>query len=260
MDWVGIDNQASIAVLVASFLISAILESRWPARPLTESTERRWGTHGLLFLCSIVPATLLMRVSPLVVALASVNNSWGVLNREWMPGWVRIAAAILLLDAFHYFAHRFFHSFEVLWRVHEVHHSDHDYDISTSFRFHPVEVMATQGLYLGVIFLMAPPVVAVFFAGLHTSLLNAFVHTNVSLPANLERWMRLVFITPDVHRIHHSTDFQDQNRNFGQTFVFWDRLFGSYRDNPSSPDTGVEGVTQTGVLEMLAGPFRRRAQ
>jgi sterol desaturase/sphingolipid hydroxylase (fatty acid hydroxylase superfamily) len=179
---------------------------------------------------------------------------------------VRCAATILLLDLLNYAAHRTFHSVSFLWRVHEVHHSDPDYDVSTAARFHPIEVVGVQGAHLAVIALLAPPALAVFIAGLLTEVLNLFVHANASLPGWVERWLRIVFITPDLHRIHHSEDIGEQQRNLGQTFAFWDRLFGTFQqDEPRAGEitTGLKGFQNAesfGLGFMLMGPFQSRPQ
>ena len=120
----------------------------------------------------------------------------------------------------------------LLWRVHEVHHSDPDYDVSTAARFHPIEVVSVQGAYLAAVALLAPPPIAVFLSELLTVVLNLFAHANASFPRKVEKCLGIVFMTPDVHRIHHSADEADHSRNFGQTFIWWDRIFGTYLSQP----------------------------
>jgi sterol desaturase/sphingolipid hydroxylase (fatty acid hydroxylase superfamily) len=150
----------------------------------------------------------------------------------------------------------------LLWRIHEVHHSDADFDVSTAVRFHPVESIVTQALYLGAIALLAPPPAAVFASQILIVAENLFVHANKSLPPAVERILRWIVITPDVHRIHHSEEFADQNLNFGQFFPWWDRLFGTFVSEPTrGPEnfsTGLKelrGADTMAIGYMLAAPF-----
>ena len=265
MDWISYESTAYTVALVASLLVLAVVESWQPARALTQPTGSRWLSHGILFAGGAAFQAVLVRASPLLVAATVAEASWGCLNRPWLPAAVRFVGAILLLDLVHYGTHRLFHAFGWLWRIHEVHHSDEDYDVATSVRFHPLEVAGGKVLYLAAIALLAPPLAAVFVAEVHTALLNSLVHANIALPPGLERLVRLVFITPDLHRLHHSRDVAEQNRNFGQTFVWWDWLFGTYAAVPRAPgeafSTGVAGLpagTYAGVAKLFTEPFASR--
>jgi sterol desaturase/sphingolipid hydroxylase (fatty acid hydroxylase superfamily) len=266
MNWIEHQSSALMFVFVASFLLLAVWESRSAARSLKQSTERRWLAHGILFAGSAAVQSVFLRMSPVLVALAAANNPWGLLNQDWMPSPLGFVAAILLLDLVHYATHRLFHSLGLLWRIHEVHHSDRDYDVSVAVRFHPFEVVGTKALYLLAIALAAPPAAAVFLAEVHTTIFNMLVHANVSLPPRVERIARLVFITPDLHRIHHSVDKDDQNSNFGQTFVWWDRLFDTHRASANS-DAGVFATgtvvpdgSYGSIAALFTEPFKRRSR
>lgn len=268
MPWQDWESAAIWTVMVGAFLMLGAWENWQPGREPAWPAESRWGRHGLLLLAGALLAAV-FRLSPVAAAALVADQPWGLLNRPALPFALQFAAAILLLDLVHYGTHRLFHAVGFLWRIHEVHHSDGDYDVSTAARFHPLEVMLTKGLYLGAIALLAPPVSAVFFAELHTSLLNILVHANVTLPARWERWLRVVLITPKLHRTHHSLALGDRNRNFGQTFVWWDRLWATYLPESvtghSAPVTGVAGAgtgagPETSVWYLLAAPFRRRAE
>ncbi len=246
--------------IVVAFLIMGVWEGSRPRQALTGDEQPRWGSAGLLLLTGGALQATVFRLSPLVVAAWAGDSPWGLLNRAWMPGWMRFTLAILALDFVHYLTHRLFHANGYLWRVHEVHHSDPDFDVSTAGRFHPFEILIVKACYLAGIAVLAPPVMAVFFAELHTGLLNVFAHANVALPAGVERWLRRVIITPELHRLHHSDDEAHYDRNFGQTFVFWDRLCGTYLP-------GVEGVVRSGVKgvpaetrwrALLLAPFASR--
>lgn len=262
MDWLGYESTAYTVALVASFLLIAVWEGWYPLRDLRTPTGARWAQHGLLFAAGAAFQALAVRSSPLMLAWSVRDAGWGLLNRPYPPWAVRVFLTLLALDLVRYLTHRLFHSFLWLWRIHEVHHSDTDYDVSTGVRFHPFEVAGAKAIYLAAVGLLAPPLEAVLLAEVHTVLLNAFSHANIALPDRWERALRRVIVTPGLHRIHHSTEFSDQNHNFGQTFVWWDRLFGTYREEALAGGeefpTGVQGVTGNGALALLGAPFQKR--
>jgi sterol desaturase/sphingolipid hydroxylase (fatty acid hydroxylase superfamily) len=262
MSWIRFAGPVQWSLFVVVFFAIAIWESLQPKRQLSFPAERRWGRHAMLFAIAGVFSTVLIRASPIAVAVAVTGSRFGILNKSWLPFLPRCLAAVVLLDLVHYATHRAFHSVSVLWRVHEVHHSDPDYDVSTAARFHPIEVVLTQGAYLAVVAVLAPPAVGVFAAVLLTVALNLFAHANASLPGWVEKPVRALFVTPDMHRIHHSEDIAEQSRNFGQTFPWWDRIFGTYLAKPAAGEgmvTGIAGLQEgesVGLGFMLAEPFR----
>ena len=262
MEGNGLESTVYSITFVASFLILALLEGRFPSHGLHEAVGARWARHGILLAVGAVTQALVLRLSPVAAAWSVRDSSWGLLNRDFLPLALRVGLALLALDFVRYLTHRLFHAFSVLWRIHEVHHSDEDYDVSTSVRFHPLEVIGAKALYVAAVLVLAPPAIAVLIAEALTALLNAFTHANVRIPEVWERGLRWVFVTPAAHRIHHSLDMSDQNTNFGQTFLWWDRMFGTYREEARRDEgTGVEGIPATegnGALALLTAPFRRR--
>ena len=232
MPWAQIDGRAYWVCFVTAFLVVAIWESARPKRQLSSPAGRRWKNHGLLLVIAIAVSTLLLRVSPVALALAVAGSRFGVLNRPWLPSMVRCVITVAILDLLQYGIHWCFHHVPWMWRIHQVHNSDPDYDVSTAARFHPLEVLGSQGTRMVVIALMAPPVAGVLLAELLSVILNLSAHANASLPERLERALRLAFVTPDLHRIHHSREIAEQNRNLGQTFPWWDRLFGTFAAAP----------------------------
>jgi sterol desaturase/sphingolipid hydroxylase (fatty acid hydroxylase superfamily) len=246
------------ALLLLAFVVFALWESYYPRRVLVASTARRWSSHALLsFLCNTLAAWI-FRVSAVVLAGA---NHHGLLNRAAIPFAVRCAVAVLLLDLLRYGQHYMYHAVSFLWRVHQVHHADPDYDWSTSLRFHPGEVLLSQGIYLATIVILGPPAAAVLFLELADVAQNIFVHANVALPQWIDARLRRLVITPDMHRIHHSVEQSDQNTNFGTIFPWWDRLFGTYRHEPLAGDNMQLGLYEVGIkqgvslLGMLTGPW-----
>ena len=253
-------------MFVVAFLACAIWESFRPKRNFS-GTERRWGKHGILLIICTVASVALYRISPVVMALNVNGSRFGLLNRSWLPFAVRCVIAILALDLVRYSTHRLSHSVGALWRFHQVHHSDPDFDISTALRVHPIEVVLTQGAYLLTVAVLAPPVVAVLIAELGSILQSFFSHANASLPRWVEKPLRAVFVTPDMHRIHHSEEVAEQYKNLSDIFPWWDHLFGTYVEKPAAGDdkivTGLKGFQNErslGIGFMLAQPFRKDSE
>ncbi len=252
MDWVRIEDAAFWICFVAVFLAIAVWESVNPKTTLSIPAERRWRNHGTLLAITVVISSVTLRMSPLVVAAVTAGSNFGLLNKPWLPFSVRCVLTVVLLDLLQYWIHWSFHRVSWLWRVHEVHHSDPDYDVSTAGRFHPLEVVFSNGLRLGAVALLAPPVLGVLIAEVLTAVLNLSVHANASLPRPLESLVGAIFVTPDLHRVHHSEDYAEQQRNLGQTFPWWDRMFGTYTSSERSAAAGF----QTGLKG--SGPEGRR--
>lgn len=266
MHWIRIESAAYWSVFVAAFLACAVWESFRPKRNFS-GTERRWGKHGILLIICTVASVALYRISPVVMALNVTGSRFGLLNRTWLPFAARCVIAILALDLVRYSTHRLSHSVGALWRFHQVHHSDPDFDISTALRVHPIEVVLTQGAYLLTVAVLAPPVVAVLIAELGSILQSFFSHANASLPRWVEKPLRAVFVTPDMHRIHHSEEVAEQYKNLSDIFPWWDHLFGTYVEKPAAGDdkivTGLKGFQNErslGIGFMLAQPFRKDSE
>jgi sterol desaturase/sphingolipid hydroxylase (fatty acid hydroxylase superfamily) len=201
-------------------------------------------------------------LSPAIVAASTESSGFGVLNHLGLPFGIRFFLAFLLLDLTRYAIHWGWHAVPLFWRVHQVHHSDPDLDLSTAFRVHPVELIATHGAYLIMTALIGPPVAAALFFELSRVFLNFFAHANATLPAWIEKPARAIFITPDLHRIHHSEEEQEQGKNLGETFSWWDRLFRTYVPEPragqAAMNTGLRGYQSKASLSfkfILELPF-----
>ena len=244
----------------------AVWETVRPWGTLTSSSERRWANHGaLLALCTVFSVGIL-RVSPVVASLLFAGNHFGILNKGWSPFWLRCAITVLLLDFVKYGVHWLYHAVPWLWRVHQVHHSDPDYDVSTALRAHPIEVLFTQACYIAVIALTAAPPLGVLIAELMSCIQSFTGHVNASVPHWADRVVRTVFITPNMHRIHHSEEMAEQRGNLGEIFPWWDRLLGTYVDAPKAGDerlvVGLKGFQDPGSLGlrfMLTSPFRKES-
>jgi sterol desaturase/sphingolipid hydroxylase (fatty acid hydroxylase superfamily) len=197
-------------------------------------------------------------------ALLAQQRGWGLFNSAFLPVWAKCLIALVLLDLAIYLQHRIFHYVPVLWRLHRMHHADLNVDVTTGVRFHPVEILLSLGIkFLVIVPLGAPPLaVLAFEIGLNAS--SMFNHSNVQLAARIERWLRWIVVTPDMHRVHHSIVRREADSNFGFNFPWWDRLFKTYR---AQPEAGHDSMT-LGVQEfrdpkefrltrMLTQPFRK---
>lgn len=262
MSWVRIESYAYWITFVATFLAVAAWESFRPRRELSTAPERRWAPHGIvLLLCTIISVGV-YRVSPVLLAASVAGNRFGMLNKAWLPFLGQCVLAVLLLDLVKYATHRAHHSIAWLWRVHRVHHSDPDFDVSTATRVHPIEVVAMQGAYFAAIAVLAPPVAAVLVVEIVSCFQSFFGHANASLPGWVEERLRVLFYTPDLHRIHHSEEFAEQSANFGDIFPWWDRVFRTYLATPAKGQAGLivgvkgyQNQASLGVGFMLAQPF-----
>jgi len=254
-------------VFVAAFLLFAMWESARPRRRLLVDERRRWRGHAVVLAMGATPAALIFQqTAPLVVAATVADSRFGLLSHSSLPFVAQWVLAVLLLDLVKYAVHRAHHAIPWLWRIHQVHHSDPDLDVSTAGRFHPLETVTMQAAQLAAIAVLAPPPSAVLFTLVVAAFHTVFAHANASLPAWLERPLRTVLVTPDIHGIHHSEEPREQSRNFGDVFPWWDRALRTYA---SAPAKGPEGLIpglrgfqderSVGILFMLTLPFRRPA-
>lgn len=221
-----------LTVFAGSLLLMLLWESISPRRKPTYSRI----THGLNNLILIIVGNLSMRlllpVSAVAVAGLVANEGWGLLPYLGIEGGLAMLAGFVLLDLAIYFQHVMFHAVPVLWRLHRVHHADPDYDTTTGFRFHPIEILLSTVIKLAVIAVLGAPVAAVILFEVVLSAAAMFNHGNIRLPIQLDRVLRWAIVTPDMHRVHHSVHWQESNSNFGFNIPWWDRLFGTYWAQP----------------------------
>jgi sterol desaturase/sphingolipid hydroxylase (fatty acid hydroxylase superfamily) len=265
LDWHRFASPAYWIVFTVAFLAVAQWESARPLHSLRVPAQRRWKQHGILTIVGMILRFPIVRLSPVAGAILAQQNDWAVFRQPlFLRGsgwWVAAIVAILALDLTKYATHRLYHAISWLWRLHRVHHSDPDFDVSTGARFHPLEPLLVEAADLAAIWVLAPPVGAVFLAVMISVAVNFLEHANAELPEPWERRLRLFLITPALHRVHHSDRFEDQQRNFGETFPWWDRLFGTFAAdslNGAKARVGLPGYRGESVElgEMLLQPFR----
>ena len=206
------------------FLVMAFWEKLAPRRKLTTKKKNRWFSNLGIVALNNVMVRVLIPVLPVGVALLAEEKGWGLLSRVSLPFWLAIIIGVVVLDFIIYLQHVLFHKLSFLWRLHLMHHTDLDIDVSSGLRFHPVEILISLGIKLGAIVLLGPPAVAVLIFEVVLNGMAMFNHANVRIPQGVDRILRLFVVTPDMHRVHHSVIFRENQSNFGFNLSLWDHL------------------------------------
>jgi sterol desaturase/sphingolipid hydroxylase (fatty acid hydroxylase superfamily) len=199
----------------------------------------RWSNNLALV---VVDAALVRLVFPITLAAFATSleaRGWGLFNLTPLPGWLEFLLALLILDLALWAQHLVFHHVPMLWRLHRMHHSDPDFDVTTGLRFHPVEILLSMGVKLVVIAALGAPAMAVLVFEVVLNASSLF-NSNIRLPVSVDRLLRQMIVTPDMHRVHHSEIRHETDSNFGFNVPWWDRVFGTYRAQPAK---GQDGVT-----------------
>ncbi len=241
----------------------ALAEVVWPRRQRTLARVERW-PHNLAL---VAVGTLAIRVvAPASVATAAEvtrRRGWGLLRLAGAPGVVAWSVSVLALDLAVYAQHVLMHKVAWLWPLHRVHHADVDVDATTGVRFHPLEYLLSLGLKGGVVVVLGAPVGAVILFEVLLNATSMFNHANLRLPEAVDRVVRLLLVTPDMHRVHHSVDRHEADSNYGFNVPWWDRLFGTYRGQPRDPHEAMTlGVPtfrearEQRLDKLLMQPFR----
>ncbi|MGQ0566533.1 MAG: sterol desaturase family protein [Gemmobacter sp.] len=224
-----------LAVFLGLFALFASWERLAPRRAPTRPRRARWTTNWGLVILDSLTLRLLAILMPLLAVGAAVDAGrmgWGLFNRLDWPGWAELLLALVILDLALWAQHWLTHRVPLFWRFHRVHHADRDMDVTTAIRFHPVEIAASMGVKIGLVYLLGPSAVAVVLFEIVLNGTSLFNHANLAMPAGVERALRRVVVTPDMHRIHHSDRRAEHDSNFGFALSVWDRLFGTYRAEP----------------------------
>lgn len=229
-----LEHEATIRIGVFAFVFVTMLlwELVAPRRALSVSKALRWTNNlGLLVLNSIV-LRLMFPAAAVGIAYSVGQQGWGLFNRLDLPLWFEVLAAVLLLDFAIYLQHRLMHLVPVLWRFHRVHHADLDFDLTTGSRFHTIEIIVSMLFKWLVILLLGPALIAVLVFEVLLNGMAIFNHANVTLPRAIDRIVRYLLVTPDMHRVHHSTRVRETNSNYGFNLSIWDRVLKTYIDQP----------------------------
>jgi len=259
-----LEHQAELRMssLVGLILIFSVLEIIWPRRIVDVNTKYRRLNNILLLTINFIAVRLLVPLATFEVALYVADKDIGLFNILSLPMLLNVVLTIIVFDLLIYIQHVVFHKYDVLWRIHRVHHTDLEFDVTTGIRFHPIEIILSMLYKLIAVYLIGPISFAII---LYEIMLNAaalFGHSNIFLNKKLDCALRTIFVTPDMHRIHHSTLRKETDSNYGNIFSIWDKVFKSYR---ALPEAGYDGMvigldkfrdTSSGqLLQLLKNPF-----
>jgi sterol desaturase/sphingolipid hydroxylase (fatty acid hydroxylase superfamily) len=260
-----LSNEPHIRLLAFTgvFVVMAAWELIAPRRQHGMGRLRRWPSNLAIVALDTLLVRLVFPATAVALALAMEAGGWGLLNALLGPTWLAILIGVIALDLAIYLQHVLFHAVPALWRLHRMHHADLEFDVTTGVRFHPIEILLSIMLKLGVIAALGVPAAAVLIFEVLLNATAMFNHGNVRLAAWLDRALRWIVVTPDMHRVHHSVVARETNSNFGFNLPWWDRLFGTYRAEPAagheSVTIGIEQFRDLAELRldrMLTQPFR----
>lgn len=260
-------NEAAVrlAATLGILAVMAAWEFAAPRRRREIPLLLRWPNN---FAVALVNAALVRLLFPgflAALAMDAAADGRGLLNMLDVPFWLAVLLSLLAFDLLIYLQHLVFHKVGPLWRLHRMHHADQAIDVSTALRFHPLEILLSVLIKAAAVIALGPPAVAVLLFEVILNGTAMFNHGNVRLPAGLDRWLRLVVVTPDMHRVHHSIHRDETDSNYGFNLPWWDRLFGTYRPQPrdghDAMSIGVDAFRtrrDQWLDRMLWQPLRRR--
>jgi len=250
-----------LSMFLAGFVVLALVEVARPQAPLRPRRGVRWPRNLALVIINAIVVRALFPAGAVAAAILAEQRGWGLLNQLRLPPVAAAIAALLLLDLVVYGQHMLFHRVPLLFRFHRMHHADLDFDVTLATRFHPIEMLVSMLIKYGAVLLLgASPVTVLVFESI-LNVVSMFNHANVRIPNAIDRALRLVIVTPAMHRVHHSYHPPETNSNFGFNLPWWDWLFGTYR--PESVDAEITiglpdllDEANQSVGWMLQMPFR----
>ena len=260
-----LSNEPLIRLIAFSSILAALAlwEILAPRRRQQISRGARWPSNIAVVVIDTLLVRLAFPITAIGLALLAETRGWGLFNALQVPAWAAIPLAVILLDLAIYLQHVLFHAVPALWRLHRMHHANLEVDVTTGSRFHPVEILLSMVIKLGVVAALGTPAVAVLIFEVLLNATSMFNHANVDIPSRLDRVLRWIVVTPDMHRVHHSINAPETNSNFGFNLPWWDRLFGTYRDQPGAGHEqmtlGIEQFRNPAELRidrMLLQPLR----
>ena len=263
------ENEATIrlGIFLGLFAVFALAETLAPRRARVQPRRTRWVTNWSITIANTLVLRALAVGLPLLAVGAAIDaaqNGWGLFNNIGWPVWLEFVLAVLILDFAIWLQHLITHKIPVLWRLHRVHHADRDMDVTTAIRFHPIEIALSMFLKIGLVYAMGPAALAVVVFEILLNGTAMFNHANIKLPLALDRVLRLVLVTPDMHRVHHSVHRSEHDSNYGFALSIWDRMFRTYIPQPGEGHDGMTVGLQwqddrpSTLGWSLALPFRRK--
>lgn len=256
-------DQIRLSIFLGVLVVMLILESLIPRHPTVDSKPRRLAINFSLTGFNVLLVRWVLGAAAVGMAHFAGQQGWGLLNYLDWPVAVEMAVGLVFLDLMIYIQHVVLHMIPLFWRFHKVHHSDLDLDVSSGFRFHPVEILGSMVYKLGLVAALGPSVMTVVVFEAVLNGMAQFTHSNIRLPLGLDRALRWLFVTPDMHRIHHSVEVSETNSNYGFNLSIWDRLLGTYTADALKPQPEIViGIPeyrtpeQVSLLRLVAMPFQ----
>lgn len=259
----GHEPAVRLGAYLGATAVVAAWEATMPRRARVLPRLGRWPGNLGIAAVNTLAARLVLPAAAVGMSGLAAERGWGLFNLYALPDWATVVLSVMLLDLAIYAQHVLFHAIPPLWRLHRMHHTDLDVDVTTGVRFHTIEILLSALLKMGAVVALGAPVLAVIVFEVLLNTVTMFNHGNIRMPAAVDRLLRWVMVTPDMHRVHHSIIPRETNCNYGFNLPWWDRLFGTYRDQPAA---GHDGMTlglaifrdpgEQRLDRMLAQPFR----
>jgi len=256
-----------ISIRLAAFAGVLVLMAAWellaPRRHQAAERPLRWSSNLGIVVLDTVLVRILVPATGVGIAFLAEARGWGLFHAFAAPAWLAVIVSVIALDLAIYLQHVLFHAVPALWRLHRMHHADLAFDVTTGVRFHPIEILLSMLIKLAVVAALGAPALAVVLFEVVLNATSMFNHGNVRVPERLDRMLRWIVVTPDMHRVHHSVEAHETNSNFGFNLPWWDRMFGTYRSQPAAGHDamriGIEQFRDRSELRldrMLLQPFR----
>jgi sterol desaturase/sphingolipid hydroxylase (fatty acid hydroxylase superfamily) len=259
-----LESLIRVCAFALVFAAMAAWEVAAPRRSLSAGRKRRWPNNLGILVLDVLTVRILVPTAAVGASLFAAGRGWGLLHFAGLRLSLAVLFGFLVLDLVIYGQHVVFHKVTLLWRLHRMHHADLDIDVTTGLRFHPFEILISLAVKIVTVIAFGIPVVAVLLFEVVLNATSMFNHANVAIPAGLDRVLRLVLVTPDMHRVHHSILRAETDSNFGFNLPWWDRLFGTYRPQPQAGHTGMtiglpifRDPRELRIDRLLTQPFRR---
>ncbi len=261
--FINAEPAVRLAAFAGVFAAMAAWEVLAPRRAQAIARAARWPSNIGVVVLDTLLVRLVFPTTAVGLALVAEARGWGLIHAAGLTGWAGVLLAFAALDLAIYLQHVLFHAVPALWRLHRMHHADLEIDVTTGARFHPIEILLSMGLKLGVVAALGAPATSVLAFEVLLNATSMFNHSNVRMPEALDGALRWVVVTPDMHRVHHSIVARETNSNFGFNLPWWDRLFGTYRAAPAAGHQAMTiGIEQfrdpaeQRLDRMLTQPFR----
>jgi sterol desaturase/sphingolipid hydroxylase (fatty acid hydroxylase superfamily) len=261
-----LDHETAIRLVcfLGIFIAIAVLEIVIPRRPLIVKKSLRWfGNLSVQIVNGFLPR-LIFPILPVGMAVLWAQKGWGLLNFVPLPATTAIFLSLLVLDLVIYAQHVLFHRIHFLWRLHRMHHTDMDLDLTSALRFHPLEILISLLIKMAMVAVLGPPAAAVLIFEIILNGMAMFNHGNFRIPPKFDSYIRKIAVTPDMHLVHHSIFQQESNHNFGFNLSLWDRLFGTYQEEPEAGRekmiigfTGFLDVRYARFWKMILNPLEK---